>query len=144
MFETFVLSLLNYSQGAMSAVRILRVLRVLRPLRAINRAKGLKVGYRSTFGCCHSLNVRSPRSGGGRPTILSAINSDICLFLACSPMCDSCGKDHRQHSTGYLPPSVHVRGYRSPIIQGRHQQSVVVYEQMHLWVPLQQRPFSQY
>lgn len=32
----------------MSVVKILRVLRVLRPLRAINRAKGLKVGYIST------------------------------------------------------------------------------------------------
>lgn len=56
-------------------------------------------------------------------------------------MCDSRGKDHRQHSAGYLPPTVHVRGNRSPIIQGRHQQSVV-HEQMHLWVSLQQRPFT--
>lgn len=62
-------------------------------------------------------------------------HSDICLSLACSPVRDSRGKDHRQHSAGHLPLTVHVRGYRSSVVQGRHQQSVVVYEQMHLWVP---------
>lgn len=64
---------------------------MLRPLRAINRAKGLKVGLKSTLGYCHSLKVRSPRSGGGRPMIMSAVSSDVYLFLARSPMCDSCG-----------------------------------------------------
>lgn len=39
--------------------------------------------------------------------------------LACCPVRDSRGKDHRQHSPGYLPPSVHVCCNRSPIIQGR-------------------------
>lgn len=67
--------------------------------------------------------------------------SHIYLSLACSPVCDSSGKDHRQHSAGNLPPSVHVCGNRSSVIQGRHLQSVV-HAQMHLWVSLEQRPLT--
>lgn len=41
------------------------------------------------------------------------------ICLACSAVCHSSRKNYRQYCAGYLPSSIHVCGYRSPVIQGR-------------------------